>query len=348
MFRLDPVTARRMRKFRRSRRGFWSLVILGGAYLASFGTDLLVGNRPIVVRYQGRTYFPALTDRYYPETLFGGQRDLETDFRALWRSEAFREAGGFLLMPPHPYSPIENITVPGDPPPARPSARHPFGTDDRGRDVLARVAHGFRISVSFALLVATLGYLLGIVVGAVQGYWGGKVDIAGQRLVEIWSTLPFLYIVILIGSVVTPSFAMLVIVLVIFGWIGISRYVRAEVLRERQRDYVTAARAVGASWARVLSRHVLGNAMTSAISLYPFALSAAIFELSALDFLGFGLPPPTPSWGELFKQGRSNIASWWLIVAPFGALFTTLLLTTFIGEAFREAWDPKEYHRREA
>jgi microcin C transport system permease protein len=344
---LDPGTTRRLRKFRRLRRGWYSLIVLGVAYALSLGAELVVGNRPLFVSYQGSRFYPAITGRYYPQTLFGGTSDLETDFRELARGEAFRQAGGRVLLPPHPYSPLESIRIKGDPPPSYPSRAHPFGTDDRGRDVLARVVYGFRTSISFALLVTLTAYALGVLLGAIQGFWGGKIDLAGQRIGEIWSTLPFLYVVILVSSIIKPGFWTLVVILVAFDWLGPSRYVRAEVLRERQRDYVTAARALGASSMRILVRHVLGNAMTSALTLFPFALVGAIFSLTSLDFLGFGLPAPTPSWGELFQQGRSNISSWWLTVFPFLALATTLTLTTFVGEAMREAWDPREHHRRE-
>ncbi len=343
LFQLSPLTQRRITKFKRIRRGWWSLWILAGVYCLSLGTELLIGNRPLLLKWEGTVSFPAVTNDYYSAKRFGGALDIEADFRELAASSAFREAGGVIVMPPHPYSPLESVVVKGDPPPSRPHRAHPFGTDDRGRDILARVAYGFRISVTFAILVAVSAYAVGITLGSLQGYFGGKVDILGQRLVEIWAALPFLYVVILIAAVLEPSFPLLVGILVLFHWISISRYTRAEVLRERQKDYAVAARASGAGWSRVLFGHVLGNSLTPAITLFPFQLVADIFALTALDFLGFGLPAPTPSWGELFKQGRGNITSWWLIAFPFAALFVTLLLTTFVGEALREAWDPREH-----
>lgn len=340
---LSPLTRRRLQKFRRIGRGWWSLWILLGVFILSLGAELFIGNRPLMLRWKGETTFPALTKDFYSATLFGGSIDIEADFRALKESETFREQGGFLVMPLHPYSPLESIRVPGDPPPSRPHVGHPFGTDDRGRDILARVAYGFRISVSFALLVSILSYVIGIALGAVQGFFGGRLDLAGQRVTEIWSALPFLYVVILIAAVLEPNFFLLAMILMIFQWIGISRYTRAEVLRERQKDYVTAARASGAGWKRQLFGHVLGNSLTPALTLFPFQLVANIFALTALDFLGFGLPAPTPSWGELFSQARGNISSWWLTAFPFAALFLTLLLTTFVGEGLREAWDPRDH-----
>lgn len=353
LVQLDPLTIKRLRKFRRLRRGYVALWLLALAYLASQFAPVIANNRPIVISYKGDLSFPALGDllrwrpqRYYSQTLFGGTLDMETDFRALAESPEF-QADGWMVMPPHPFSALESIRVKGDPPPSRPSWRHPMGTDDRGRDIMTRLIYGFQISMSFALALAGVGLVTGIAVGAVQGYFGGWVDLLFQRIEEIWAALPFLYVVTLISSIITPNFWTLLLVLALFEWLGVTRYVRAEVLRERNLDYVTAARALGASTTRVLFHHILGNAMTSVITLAPFLVSGGIFFLSSLDFLGFGLPPPTPSWGELFQQGRGQITSHWLITSPFSALFATLLLMTFVGEAVRDAWDPKEYHRRE-
>ncbi|MEM7245363.1 MAG: ABC transporter permease [Acidobacteriota bacterium] len=344
MFKLNPINQRRLAKFRRIKRGWWSLWVLVFAYLASLGSELFVGNRPLFVSYEGSSYFPAITNRYYPETLFGGSFDLETDFRALAEDEEFAANGGSIIMPLHPYSPLESVRIKGDRPPAAPRKAHPMGTDDRGRDILARLLYGFRISMSFALTLAILATALGMVVGAIQGFFGGWTDLLGQRTTEIWSALPFLHVVVLISSIIDPNFMLLIFVLLMFYWIGMSRYVRGEVLRERNRDYATAATALGASRWKVLFRHVVGNSMTPVITLFPFTLVNGFFSLTSLDFLGFGLPAPTPSWGELFKQGQGNLDDWWLIVFPFGALFTTLLLATFIGEAVREAWDPRDHH----
>lgn len=346
LFKVDPLTRRRFKKFRKIGRGWYSLLIIGSAFLVSLGAELFIGNRPLVVGYKGDWSFPALSGRYYSSQTFGGTTDLETDFRALKQSESFKAAGGFMVLPLHPYSPIESIRIKGDPPPSRPSWGHPMGTDDRGRDVLARVVYGFRISVSFALLVTFGAYLVGVSVGAFQGFFGGTVDLLGQRVTEIWSALPFLYVVTLVASILTPTFPLLVAILVIFTWIAIAQYTRGEVLKERNKDYVTAARALGSSWHRTLFTQVLGNALTPAITLFPLSLVSDIFALTALDFLGYGLPAPTSSWGELFGQGRSNITSWWLITFPFVALATTLLLLTFVGEGVREAWDPRDTHVR--
>lgn len=341
---LSPQNRKRLDRFKRIRRGWYSLWILLTAFILSLGAELFIGNRPIVLRHDGSVDFPALTDRYYSATGFGDSLDTEVDFREVCASARFQASGGWCLMPPHPYSPLESIRIKGDRPPSRPQANHPCGTDNRGRDVLARLIYGFRVSLSFALALVTASVFLGIVIGAVQGFWGGWVDLLFQRIIEIWQVMPFLYVVLMVSSIMTPSFLMLVGILMLFMWIPVSRYVRAEVLRERSRDYVTAARALGGSSFRQMFTHILPNSLTPVITMVPFRLVAAIFTLTSLDFLGYGLPAPTPSWGELFKQGRSNLPSYWLTLWPFLALFSTLLLATFVGEAAREAWDPKHYH----
>ena len=260
-------------------------------------------------------------------------------------------------MPPLPYGANEALLdVPGSPPNA-PSAAHPFGTDDRGRDVLVRLAYGFNVSMTFAILVMVFGYAAGIAVGAALGYFGGKLDILGQRGIEIWSSLPFLYTIIIISSVVVPvylpgrnlllqpSLWLLVVILAAFDWMGITYYIRGEFYREKAKDYVGAAIATGVSETGIMFRHILPNALTPVVSFAPFTIVANISSLVALDFLGFGLPAPTPSWGELIGQGMENLTKWWLVAYPLGVMFVTLLLVVFIGEAVREAFDPKEYSR---
>jgi microcin C transport system permease protein len=260
-------------------------------------------------------------------------------------------------MPPYPYSATESLLeLPGSPP-HPPSREHILGTDDRARDVFARLAYGFNVSVSFALLVLAFGYGFGILVGSVLGYFGGKIDILGQRFIEVWSSLPFLYTIIIVSSIIVPnyspgrnlllqqSFWLLVVILAIFDWMGITYYVRGEFYREKAKDYVGAAIAIGVSQPSIMIRHVLPNALTPVVSFAPFAVVANISALVALDFLGFGLPAPTPSWGELIDQGVRHLRDWWLIFFPLGAVFITLLLIVFIGEAVREAFDPKEYSR---
>ena len=353
--RAESILRRRLRKFRRLKRGYYAFLAIAAAYVLSFFLPLLANSVAFVVRYEGEYYFPLL--RFYEAGTFGSSAFGEPNYREL--QEQFGEAGegNWVLMPPYPYGPNESLLdQPGFPPHA-PSAAHFFGTDDRGRDVLVRLAYGFNISVTFALLVLTIGYSVGIAIGACLGYLGGKIDLLGQRTIEVWSSLPFLYTIIIISSIVVPvyvpgrlqvlqpSFWLLVFVLAAFEWMGITYYIRGEFYREKAKDYVGAAIVTGVSEPAIMFRHILPNALTPVVSFAPFAIVANISLLVALDFLGFGLPAPTPSWGELINQGMNNLTRWWLVFCPLGALFITLLLVVFIGEAVREAFDPKEYSR---
>lgn len=341
------VFRRRWRKFRTLKRGWYSFLILCSAYGLSFFLPLLVNNRALIVKYDGNYHFPALGTFYEAET-FGQRRIGEVRYRSL--AEQFAEEGGdnWVLMPPYPFHPNESLLtdpeLPGSPPHA-PSLRHWLGTDDRARDVMARLLYGFRISITFGMSVVVLAYAAGMVIGATLGFFGGRIDIYGQRFVEIWSGLPFLYTVMIISSIVKPNIWTLIVLLAAFSWIGISFYIRGEFYREKARDYVAAAIAQGEGNISTMFRHILPNALTPIISFAPFALVGSISSLVALDFLGFGLRPPSPSWGELVKQGLENIFEWHLVVFPLGAMFTTLLMVVFIGEAIREAFDPKTYSR---
>ncbi len=353
--RSESILQRRLRKFRRLKRGYWSFLLILSLYVVSFALPLLVNGTALVVKYRGEYYVPLLT--YQPASAFGQAAIGEPDYRAL--EEAFVQAGegNWVLMPPYPFSPNESLLDQAGVPPHPPSARHLFGTDDRGRDVFARLAYGFNISMTFALLVTTFGLSAGIGVGALLGYLGGKADILGQRLIEVWSSLPFLYTIIIISSIVVPiylpgygplmqpSFWLLVVILAAFDWMGMTYYIRGEFYREKAKDYVGAAIVTGVSRPAIMFRHILPNALTPVVSFAPFTIVANIGSLVALDFLGFGLPAPTPSWGELIGQGMANLTKWWLVMFPLGALFVTLLLVVFIGEAVREAFDPKEYSR---
>jgi microcin C transport system permease protein len=346
---------RRLSKFRSIRRGYYSFLLILAAYAFSFLLPLLVNNTAWIVHYQGRTYFPML--RYYPASTFGQQSFGEPDYRALRRTLREQDQGNWVLMPPYPYSATESILdLPGSPPHA-PSWQHIFGTDDRGRDIFARLAYGFNVSLTFSLLVLVFGYAIGVTAGAALGYYGGKLDILGVRVIEIWSSLPFLYVIMIVSSIIVPvyipgrnlvlqpSFWLLIFILSIFDWMGITYYVRGEFYREKAKDYVGAAISMGASDRSIIFRHILPNSLTSAISFAPFVIVGNISALVALDFLGFGLPAPTPSWGELIGQGMENLTKWWLVFFPLAAMFITLLLIVFIGEAVREAFDPKEYSR---
>jgi microcin C transport system permease protein len=351
----QSVFSRRLRKFRRIKRGYYSFLLITGAYLLSFAPPLLMTNLPLVVKYRGEYFFPMF--RFHAASEFGGAAFGEPDYRALKREFAQAGDGNWVLLAPYPYGPNEALLDLSSSPPNPPSLEHPFGTDDRGRDVFVRLAYGFNISLTFAILVMLIADGIGIIVGAALGYISGKVDLLGQRLIEIWSSLPFLYTIIILSSIVVPvyvtgrmqilqpSFWLLVFILAAFEWMGITYYIRGEYYREKAKDYVGAAIVTGVSQPAVMFRHILPNALTPVVSFAPFTIVANISALVALDFLGFGLPAPTPSWGELIGQGMENLTKWWLVFIPLGVMFTTLLLVVFIGEAVREAFDPKEYSR---
>jgi microcin C transport system permease protein len=342
--RFNPLTVQKFQRFRRLRRGWWSLLILGFLIVLAAGAELLVNSRALIVHYGGKWYFPTYT-RFHPGTDFGENYSYEVDYRRLGRRFAAERHGDWLLMPPVPYNPYENSFAAGSYPPTAPSAsqRHFLGTDTTGRDVLARLFYGFRTAIVFALLYLALVYLVGISIGCAMGYFGGTFDITAQRLVEIWSNLPFLYIVIIVASIVTPNLASLLVIVVLFSWTGMTYYMRTATYREKARDYVAAAEVAGAGSGRIIFRHILPNAISTVVTFVPFTVSDAITALTALDFLGFGLPPPTPSWGELLRQGTANLNAPWIVSSTFAALVIVLSLVTFIGEAFREAADPKRF-----
>ena len=351
--RPESLFRKRLRKFRRLKRGYYSFLIIVTAYIFSFFLPLVMTNQPMVVKHRGQYYFPML--RFHSAAEFGSSALGEPDYRELKKQFAEARQGDWVLMAPYPYGPNEALLDLSESPPNPPSRAHPFGTDDRGRDVLVRLAYGFNISMTFAILVTIISESVGTIVGASLGYFGGKLDILGQRFIEIWSSLPFLYTIIIISSVVVPvylpgrnqvlqpSFWLLIAILAVFDWVGITYYLRGEFYREKAKDYVGAAIVTGVSEPGVMFRHILPNALTPVVSFAPFVIVANIGTLVALDFLGFGLPAPTPSWGELIGQGMENLTKWWLVLFPLSALFVTLLLVVFIGEAVREAFDPKEY-----
>ncbi|MEL6343009.1 MAG: ABC transporter permease [Myxococcota bacterium] len=341
------IFQKRWQKFKTLKRGWYSFILLVSLYVLSFFNPFLINNRALVVHYDGQTRFPVVEGHIEARDL--GQRVIgEARYRQLKTEYQQAGEGNWVILPPYPFHPNENLlseeNLPGSPPHA-PTAAHWMGTDDRGRDVFARLAYGFRISLTFGLGVVLVAYFIGISIGAILGYFGGKVDIIGQRLVEIWSGLPFLYTVIIVSSIVRPGLLVLIPMLAIFRWVRLSFYIRGEFYREKSKDYVAAAIAQGESNLSIIFRHILPNSLTPVITFAPFALVGAISSLVALDFLGFGLQPPTPSWGELVGQGKANINEWHLVLFPLGALFCTLLMVVFIGEAVREAFDPRTYSR---
>ncbi len=292
-----------------------------------------------MVKFQGEFYYPLF--KTYPEITFGGDFYTEADYLDPFIREQFSREDNWAIYPINPYSydTINYFSEAANPAP--PSDENFLGTDDRGRDVLARLIYGFRISVIFALFLTLIGTLLGILAGAIQGYFGGRVDLVSQRLIEVWSSMPELYLLIIFASIFNPSLLLLIVLLSLFGWMGLADYVRAEFLRGRNLDYVTAARALGVANPAIMWRHLLPNAMTPVISFLPFRVSGAILALTSLDYLGLGVPPSTPSLGELLSQGKDNIDAWWLSMTTFGVLVGTLILLIFIGEALREAFDTR-------
>jgi microcin C transport system permease protein len=306
----------------------------------SLAAELISNDRPLVVRYQNQWYWPLTHD--YPETTFGGDFDAPTDYLDPFIRRKLQSEGNWAVYALNPYGPTTLNYFATLPNPSPPSADNWLGTDDRGRDLLAQVLYGFRLSVLFALALTVSSVVLGIVLGAVQGYAGGRVDLMGQRLTEMWSSLPELYLLIIFSAIFVPSLGLLLVLLSVFGWVGLADYVRAEFLRNRQMDYVRSARALGLSSLAIMWRHVLPNSLTPVVTFLPFRMSGAILALTSLDFLGLGVPPGTPSLGELLSQGKSNIDAWWISLSTFGVLVFTLLLLTLMGDALRDALDPRK------
>ncbi len=327
-------------RFKRNKLGYWSLIVFCVLVVASLFAELLSNDRPLIVRYEGQTYFPVVQE--HAETVFGGDFDTPTDYLDPFIQEQISKGENWALFAPNPYGSNTINYFAASPNPAGPTAANWLGTDDRGRDLLAQLIYGFRVSVLFALALTTIGVMLGIVTGAIQGFFGGKTDLVFQRFIEIWGSMPELYLLIIFSAVFAPSLALLLVLLSLFGWMGLSDYVRAEFLRNRQLDYVRAARALGLSNWQIIWRHVLPNSLTPVVTFLPFRMSAAILALTSLDFLGLGVPPGTPSLGELLSQGKNSIDAWWISLSTFAVLVITLLLLTFMGDALRDALDPRK------
>lgn len=341
-FRTKPISLsrRRWRRFCRNRRGLYSLLIFAFFFIASLFAEAISNDVPLLVIYEGEPYFPLLVE--YPETTFGGDFETETDYLDPYMHEILTGNGNRVYFPfnRHSYQSI-NFNIDG-PVPSPPTRENILGTDDRGRDVFARLLYGFRLSVLFGFALTAVGTLVGIVTGAIQGFFGGRIDLFFQRFIEIWGAMPELYLLIIFASIFTPSVLLLLVLLSLFSWMGLSDYVRAEFLKGRNMEYVKAARALGVSDVTIMYRHLLPNGMTPVITFLPFRMSASILALTSLDFLGLGVPPSTPSLGELLAQGKANIDAWWLSLSTFLVLVGTLVLLIFIGEALRETFDPRK------
>jgi microcin C transport system permease protein len=337
--RVTPINRRRIDNFKANRRGYWSAWIFLVLFVASMFAEVIANDRPLLIHYDGRFYYPVL--QFYPETTFGGDFAAEADYRDPFITGLI-EKKGWLIWPPIPYGAHTHIAQLPTPAPSPPSADNWLGTDDQARDVVARAIYGFRISVLFGFALTVLSSVIGVAAGAVQGYFGGLVDLLGQRAIEIWTGLPVLYMLIILASVVQPNFWWLLGLMLIFSWTALVGVVRAEFLRARNFEYVKAARALGVSNATIMFRHLLPNAMVATLTFLPFITSGSVVTLTSLDFLGFGLPPGSPSLGELLKQGKDNLQAPWLGITGFVVIALMLSLLVFIGEALRDAFDPRK------
>ncbi len=340
LIKLNPLNQRRWQRFTANRRGYWSLWLFLLLFGVSLMAEVVANDRPLLVVMQGRLYCPVLVD--YAETDFGGEFPTEADYRDPFLVNLIHQRGGWIVWPPirYHYDTINyNLKTPAPSPPSR---ENWLGTDDQGRDVVARLIYGFRISVLFGLCLTFFGSIIGIIAGALQGYYGGRVDLFGQRFMEIWSGLPVLYLLIILSSFVQPNFWWLLGIMLLFSWMSLVGVVRAEFLKGRNLEYVRAARALGAGNLTVMFRHILPNAVVATITFVPFILNASITTLTSLDFLGFGMPPGAPSLGELLAQGKANLQAPWLGLSAFFILALMLSLLVFIGEGVRDALDPRQ------
>ncbi|PJB69778.1 MAG: ABC transporter permease [Alphaproteobacteria bacterium CG_4_9_14_3_um_filter_47_13] len=336
---MSPITRRRLAQFKANKRGFWSLWIFLFLFIVTLSADFVANDKPLLVKYQGHLYTPIF--KAYPETTFGGDFETETAYRDSYVQELIAEQG-WILWPPIRYSyDTINYNLP-QPAPSPPSRDNLIGTDDQGRDVAARVIYGFRISVLFGLTLTLVSSLIGVTAGAFQGFYGGWLDMIMQRIIEVWSSLPSLYILIIFSAMFVPGFWTLLLILLLFSWVSLVDVVRAEFLRTRNFDYIRAANALGVGSFTIMRRHVLPNAMVATMTLMPFILTGSITALTSLDFLGLGLPPGSASLGELLAQGKNNLQAPWLGISAFISLALMLSLLTFIGEAVRDAFDPRK------
>ena len=337
--KLSPLNKRRLQNFKSNKRGFYSFWIFSFLFIVSIFADFIANDKPLLIKFDQEYYFPIIND--YPETIFGGDFETEADYRDPYVIKLIEDKG-WIIMPLIPYTYntiIRDLDVPA---PAPPSKKNWLGTDDQARDVLARLIYGFRISILFGFTLTFFSMIIGVSAGAIQGYFGGKIDLFFQRFMEIWSAIPTLYVLIILASIVQPNFWWLLMILLFFSWMGYVGVVRAEFLRARNLDYVRAAKALGVSNYTIMFRHLLPNATVATITFLPFSLSASVTALSGLDFLGFGLPPGSASLGEMVNQGRNNLQAPWLGLTSFFTLGLMLGLLVFVGEAIRDSLDPRK------
>lgn len=342
-FTLSPINQRRWQNFKANRRGYYSLWIFLFLFIITLFAEFIANDRPLLMKYDGAYYFPVF--QTYAETEFGGEFATEADYRDPFVQELIQGKEGWMIWPPIRYGPRTINLTPPTPAPSPPTWENLLGTDDQARDVMARVIYGFRLSVLFGLTLTIFSSIIGIAAGAVQGYFGGWVDLLFQRFIEIWNSVPTLYLLIIIASFIEPNFWILLGILLLFSWVALVGVVRAEFLRGRNFEYIQAARALGLSNARIMFKHLLPNAMVATLTFLPFILNGSITTLTSLDFLGFGLPPGSPSLGELLKQGKANLEAPWLGLSAFFVIAIMLSLLIFIGEAVRDAFDPRKTYR---
>ncbi len=337
--KLSPLTLKRWQYFYANRRAFWSLWIFLTLFIFSLFAEFIANDKPLVIAYDKNIYLPIF--KFYPEQTFGGDFETEADYKDHYIQEKI-EAKGWMIWPPIRYRyDTVNYDLPS-PAPSKPTYENLLGTDDQGRDVLARLIYGFRISVLFGIILTLISSIIGVIVGGIQGYFGGTVDLVCQRVIEIWSGLPVLYLLIIMGSLVEPNFWWLLGLMLLFSWMSLVSLVRAEFLRARNFDYVKAAKALGGSTFHIMFRHILPNAMVATLTYLPFILNGAITTLTSLDFLGFGLPPGSPSLGEMLAQGKNNLHAPWLGMTAFFSVACMLALLVLIGEGVRDAFDPRK------
>lgn len=337
---ISPIGRRRWENFRANRRGYWSGWIFLVLFFVTLFAELIANDKPLMLRFDGEYYFPAFIT--YAETAFGGDFDTEADYRDPFLKDLIAAKDGRIYWPPIRYSyDTINLDLPV-PAPAPPSADNWLGTDDQARDVMARLIYGFRISVLFGLTLTIFSSIIGVIAGAVQGYFGGWIDLGFQRFIEVWTSVPIIYLLIILAAVIDPNFWILLAIMLAFSWIALVPVVRAEFLRARNFEYVRAARALGVGNVTLMWRHMLPNAMVAALTFMPFILNGSITTLTSLDFLGFGLPPGSPSLGELLAQGKNNIQAPWLGITAFTVIALMLSLLVFVGEAVRDAFDPRK------
>ena len=341
---LSPQAKKRWLKFKSLKRGYYSFIIICTLIFLSFFAELIASNRPLIVQYENQIYFPSYGD-IIPGSVFGLEYQWETDYKKLNESFKKSDSGNWMLLPLIPYNPLESHFIENEYPPYEPSLthKHYLGTDMAGRDIFSRLIYGFRIAITFSLLLLAVTYLIGVTIGALMGYMGGVFDLIFQRVIEVLSNIPILYVIMIVASIVTPDFWTLVLLLAAFSWMGLTWYMRTETYRENSREYVMAARSIGASHTRIIFKHILPNSVSILVTFFPFSVVSGITSLTSLDYLGFGLPAPTPSWGELLQQGTANLEYQWIAISTVTALSIVLTLVTFIGEAIREAFDPKKY-----